>query len=147
MEQSLEKSTLVRQSIIAGITATVAMTIFALMAPIMGMPEMNPPVLLSDMLGVPLAIGWLMHFMIGIIFAFAYAFIFLGFLAKMSSLILRGVIFGIAIFIFAQVMMAIMGALIGGMPMPESNIMLMMTGSLVGHIVYGIVVALIVKNN
>jgi hypothetical protein len=44
-------------------------------------------------------------------------------------------------------MMAIMGAIMGGMPMPEDSMMPMMIGSLVGHIVYGIVVALIVKND
>ncbi len=30
------------------------------------------------------------------------------------------------------------------MPMPQDNMMLMMLGSLIGHLVYGIVVALIV---
>lgn len=147
MEHTLDRSALVKKSILAGIAATIAMTIFALMAPLMGMPEMNPPKMLSEMMGFSIVVGWVMHFMIGIIFALSYVFVFLPILHKISSPLWRGVIFGIAIFIFAQIMMAIMGAVMGGMPMPEGSMMPMMIGSLVGHIVYGIVVALIVKND
>jgi hypothetical protein len=41
------------KTILSGIVATIVMTLFTMLAPMMGMPEMNPPKLLSGMLGVP----------------------------------------------------------------------------------------------
>lgn len=49
-----------------------------------------------------------------------------------------------AVFIFAQIMMAIMG-MIFPMPPIKGNMMLMMLGSIMGHIIFGITVALLVK--
>lgn len=136
----------VKQSIIAGVIATAVMTVVMFVAPLMGMPEMNPPQMLSSMMGLPIIVGWIMHFMVGIIFALAYTFLALPILGKISSDVLKGTIFGVIIFIFAQIMMALMGAIMGGMPSPEGNIVLMIMGSIIGHIVFGIVVALIVKS-
>ena len=134
----------ITKSITAGIIGTAVMTLFMMIAPMMGMPKMSAPHLLSGMLGVPIAVGWIMHIMIGTIFAFAYAFFFINVLKKVSSNILKGAIFGFAVFIFAQIMMAIMGMM---MPMPpmEGSMMLMMIGSIMGHIVFGITVAIFIK--
>ena len=134
----------ITKSITAGIIGTAVMTLFMMIAPIMGMPKMSAPHMVSGMLGVPIAVGWIMHFMIGTIFAFAYAFFFINVLKKVSSNILKGAIFGFAVFIFAQIMMAIMGMM---MPMPpmEGSMMLMMIGSIMGHIVFGITVAIFIK--
>ena len=134
----------ITKSITAGIIGTTVMTLFMMIAPMMGMPKMSAPHMLSGMLVVPIAVGWIMHFMIGTIFAFAYAFFFINVLKKVSSNILKGAIFGFAVFIFAQIMMAIMGMM---MPMPpmEGNMMLMMIGSIMGHIVFGITVAIFIK--
>ena len=63
----------ITKSITAGIIGTTVMTLFMMIAPMMGMPKMSAPHMLSGMLGVPIAVGWIMHFMIGTIFAFAYA--------------------------------------------------------------------------
>jgi len=43
-------------------------------------------------------------------------------------------------------MMAVMGAVMGGMPSPEGNMLLIMMGSIIGHIVYGIVTVQFIKN-
>ena len=132
------------KSITAGIIGTAVMTLFMMIAPMMGMPKMSAPHMLSGMLDVPIAVGWVLHFMIGTIFAFSYAYFFINALKKVSSPILKGAIFGFAVFIFAQIMMAIMGMM---MPMPamEGSMMLMIIGSIMGHIVFGITVALLVK--
>ena len=134
-----------RQSLIGGIIGTAVMTIVMMIAPMMGMPKMNAASMLSMMMGVPIEVGWLMHFMIGIIFAMAYAFFFIKVVKKVSSNVLKGAIFGIAVFIFAQIAIAIMGAMMGGMPPMEGSMMLMMIGSAIGHIFFGIVVAMFVK--
>ena len=97
------------RSIIAGIVATAVMTAFMYMAPLMGMPEMNPAQMLSGMLGVSVAIGWMMHFLIGIIFAAIYVFFFNP-LVHIHSRAGKGLVYGIVVFVFAQVMMFLMSS-------------------------------------
>ena len=130
------------RSILAGLVATAVMTGVTFMAPMMGFPKMNPAEMLSGMMGVPIMVGYLMYFMIGIIFAAAYVYLFNP-KVHINSKFLKGIVFGFAVFVFAQVMMFIMGKIMP-MPMPQDNMMLMMLGSLIGHLVYGIVVALVV---
>ncbi len=64
------------RSILAGFVATAVMTVLMLMAPMMGMPEMNPAYMMSGMLGVSplLAKGLLYGF---IVFAFTRGMMFL----------------------------------------------------------------------
>ena len=130
---------------IGGIIGTAVMTVVMMIAPMMGMPKMNPPQMLSMMMGFPIIVGWIVHFMIGVIFAMAYAFLFINVVKKVNNNILKGAIFGMAVFIFAQIMMAIMGAMMGGMPPMEGSMMLIMIGSIMGHVIFGIVVAMFVK--
>lgn len=133
----------IAQTIIAGLIATIVMTAVGLMAPYMGLPKMNPAEMLTGIVGTPVLVGYLMHCMIGIIFAAAYVYIFNP-KVHINSKLLKGLVFGLAVFVFAQVMMLIIGAM---MPMPAmGDKMLMMIGSLIGHLVYGIVVVLIVPN-
>ncbi|WP_347375047.1 DUF6789 family protein [Aequorivita sp. Q41] len=129
----------IQKSIIAGIIGTVVMTVVLMAAPMMGMPKMAPPEMLSAMVGVPVFVGWLMHFMIGILFAFAYSYGCI-FKSKIKNVWLKGAVFGIIAFVFAQIMMRVMGMM---MPMPsmEGSMMLTAIGSLMGHIIFGIVVA------
>ncbi len=135
----------IKQSLIGGIIATAVMSAVMMIAPMMGMPKMSPPEMLSMMTGFPIIVGWLMHLMIGIIFAMAYAFLFIKVVKKVGNNILKGAIFGFAVFIFAQIAMAIIGAMRGGMPPMEGSMMLIMIGSIMGHVIYGIVVAMFVK--
>lgn len=137
-------NTKIQKSILAGIIGTAVMTLVLMIAPMMGMPKMSPPEILSMMMGFPIIAGWMMHFMIGIIFAMAYAFFFINLVKKISNNILKGAIFGMAAFIFAQIMMAIMGMMFP-MPPMEGSMMLMMVGSIIGHVIFGITVALFVK--
>lgn len=129
----------IKQAVIGGIVATAVMTVVTMVAPMMGMPKMSPPAMLSMMMGVPIIVGWIMHFMIGIIFALSYVFFFHNVVKKVNNSILKGAIFGMAVFVFAQIMMGLMGAMTGGMPAPEGSAVLLMLGSIMGHVVYGIV--------
>lgn len=138
-------NTKIKQSVLGGIAGAAAMTVVMMVAPMMGMPKMSPPQMLSSMMNVPIAIGWIIHFMIGIIFAMIYAFIIINFLEKVNSIYLKGIIFGFAAFIFAQIAIGIMGVMMGGMPKMEGSMVMMAIGSIVGHVVFGIVVALFVK--
>ena len=134
----------ISRTLISGIAGTLIMTMVMFVAPYMGLPKMNPATMLSGMMGVPSVVGWIMHFMIGIIFASVFVYLFSS-KVKIANIVVKGALFGIAVFIFAQIMMAVMGAIMGGMPKSEGTMIAMMTGSTIGHIVFGIVVALVAK--
>lgn len=132
-------NTRIQRTVLAGIIGTVIMTAVMMIVPMIGMPKMSPPNMLAGMLGMPIFVGWIMHFMIGIIFAFAYTYLCI-FKQKISNVWLKGAVFGIIAFVFAQIMMGIMGMM---MPMPkmEGSMVLMAMGSLMGHIIFGMAVS------
>lgn len=135
------------QSVTSGIAATVVMTLLMVVGGAVGMPKMSPPEMLAGMMGMPVAMGWVIHFLIGIIFAAGYVFLFSHWLRKISNRTTRGAVFGIIAFIAAQIGFPVMEAIFGSgsMPAPEGSMALMMIGSVIGHLVFGIVVALMVK--
>lgn len=130
------------KALAGGIAGTAVMTMVMFMAPMMGLPKMNVAEMLSGMMGVPLAIGWIMHFMIGAMFAVIYALLLMEKLSEIKSSLAQGVVFGMIVFVFAQLVMAMMGKCI--LCMPDGR-MGMLMGSIMGHVLYGIVVALIVN--
>ncbi|QDH78538.1 hypothetical protein FKX85_05630 [Echinicola soli] len=139
VNEKLIMSTEIQRTILAGIIGTAIMTVVMMLAPMMGIPKMSPPEMLSGMLGMPLIIGWIMHLMIGIVFAFGYTYLFF-FKHKIKDVWLRGAVFGIIVFVFAQIMLSVMG-MIFSMPKMEGSMMLIMIGNLIGHIVFGMAVA------
>ena len=132
-------NTKIQKSILAGIIGTAIMTAVMMIAPMMGMPKMSPPKMLSAMLGVPVFIGWILHFMIGITFAFAYTYLCI-LKDKIKSTWIKGALFGIIAFVFAQIMMGVMG-MVFPMPKMEGSMALIAIGSLMGHIIFGMAVA------
>src|SRR5688572_18696371 len=108
-------------AIIAGIIATAIMTGIGLIFPSMGLPKMNPAEMVSEMLKVSLGIGYIIHFMVGIIFASAYVYWF-NHAVKINSRFLKGAIFGIVVFVFAQIMLWLIGMILP-MPMMENMMM------------------------
>ena len=136
----------ITKPIVAGLIAAAVMTLISFMAPLMGLPKMNAAEMLSMIMGVPLIVGWGMHFMIGTVFAFGYALIFSKVLHRISNEIFKGVVYGVIVFVFAQIAMAMMG-LILPMPPVSGNMVLMMVGGVIGHIAYGISLGLALKEN
>lgn len=117
-----------------GIIATVAMTLLMLLAPMMGMPEMPIGKMLAGFMGIPVAMGWVMHFIIGIMLAAAYIFFWKDRIP--GNDFVKGLLFSLLPFIMAQVaVMPMMGAgfFSANTPVP----MMMVMGSLIGHLVYG----------
>jgi hypothetical protein len=132
------------KAIIGGMVATIAMTLLMMTAPMMGMPKMDAAATLGGMMGGSLVMGWMAHFAIGVIFAYAYIYL-LNDKLPISNNYLRGAVFGLIAFVFAQIMMAGMGAM-GIMPkMPMDNIGMMIVGSIMGHVLYGIVLGAFIK--
>ncbi len=123
------------KSIVAGIVGTLVMTMVILVAPYMGIPKMSPPAMVAGMLGMPIVVGWFMHFMIGIAYAFAYVYLFNP-KVKIASTLLSGLTFGFLAFVFAQIMMAIMSMSPG-----EGSKVILLMATLIGHLVFGLGVA------
>ena len=127
----------------AGLVATAIMSIVALMAPAMGMPKMDFGEMLganNPMMAMPYAMGWVMHFVVGVILAIVYASFFVQRLK--GSFAVRGIIFAMIPFVIAQsVMMPMMG-----MGFFSGGNMMMIMGSLIGHIVFGAILGVIYKD-
>lgn len=121
------------KAILGGVVATVVMTAVGLWAaPMMGIPPMNPANMLAGAMGGSLVLGWIGHFMIGIILAVIYAVVgpMFG-----GAPWLRGAIYGIGPWFMVTLMVVPMM----GMPIFFGSAK-MAIGSLIGHIVYGIIV-------
>lgn len=127
--------------LLAGIAGTALMTMVASMAPMMGLPKMSPPDMIAAMIGIPAAAGWVMHFMIGTIFAAAFTFIFHAKVNSSSQKITLGLLFGFLAFIVGQVGMMMMGMIFSAPPMDD--MLPMMVGSAIGHLVFGLTVSLV----
>ncbi len=120
------------RAVLAGIVGTIAMTAVMLMAPMMGMPRMNIGKMLGSQMGGNIALGWAAHFMIGVALALIYARLVVQRLGGPAPV--RGALFSLFPWLAAQlVMMPMMGM---GL---FSGSMLMAGGSLLGHLIYGIV--------
>jgi uncharacterized membrane protein YagU involved in acid resistance len=116
----------------AGILATLVMTATGLwIAPLMGMPAMNPADMLAGNMGGSALLGWAAHLMIGVVLALIYAVVAPWIPVPPS---LRGALYAIAPFLAAQIVVMPMM----GMPV-FSGSATMALGSLVGHLVYGAV--------
>jgi uncharacterized membrane protein YagU involved in acid resistance len=120
----------IRRGVAAGAIATAVMTAVGLwVAPLMGMPAMNPAEMLAASMGGMLVLGWVAHFMIGTVLALIYALVAPW---LMGPPMVRGALYGIAPFLLAQlVVMPMMG-----MPVFSGSAVMAM-GSLIGHLVYG----------
>lgn len=135
------------KSILAGVVGTVAMTAMMMIAGKLGMSTMEPPMMLAETMGVAVPAGWGMHFMIGIVLAMMYVFLFRGMLSKfIGSTLVKGIAFGVIAFILAQVGFAVMGAIFPDMPEPQGDPVQMAIGGVVGHLLFGVVVAMVATN-
>lgn len=125
-----------------GLIATTAMTLLMLVAPMMGMPKMPIGEMLAGFMHIPVAMGWTMHFMIGTILAAGYLFIWKTRLQ--GNVIVKGILFSFVPFFMAQlVVMPMMGAGFFSMNTPAP--MMMVMGSMIGHLVYGVVLGAVTK--
>ena len=126
--------------IMAGIIGTIAMTLVGVFgAPMMGLAPMNPAAMLAGAMGGMVALGWLAHFMIGVVFAFGYV-LAAPYLRGPGAA--RGATYALAPWLMAQ--LAVMPMM--GMPIFSGSVMVAM-GSLIGHVVYGLVVGAILGDS
>ena len=130
----------VSKGIVAGLAATVVLSMIMVAKGMLGlMPELNVIAMLSSMMNTVAAVGWLIHFMIGML-AWGVGFaIFFNVLPGNSNLA-KGISFGVMAWILMMVViMPTAGAgLFGvnmGMLAPAMTLML--------HIIYGAILGLV----
>ncbi len=129
------------KGIIAGFVATILLTLLMMVKKMMGvMPELDPVHMMAGMVAqktgmeVNIAIGWIMHFVIGSV-AWGAGFAIFNKVLPPESQIMKGIVFGIA----AWFMM-----MIGPMPMSGAGLFGMKLGMMapimtfVFHIIFGI---------
>lgn len=132
----------VGRAALAGIVGTAVMTLMTVMAGAMGM-EMDIPGMLSGFMGTPIIAGWIAHFMIGAVLALIYAAGFASWLPGPPWL--RGAVYGVFPFLLAQLaVMPVMG--MGVFTSGAPNALMMVGGSLMGHLVYGAIVGAIYRS-
>ncbi len=140
-------------AIVAGVVGTVVISMVMAMAPRMGMPKMA----IWEMLGSMFdkdgnnVLGWIAHFMMGVIFAIIYAALWSAGVGGVN--VGSGALFGVVHWLAA-------GLVMGGVPMLHAGIkagtvqapgvymlssggVMAFLGGLIGHVIYGVVVALV----
>ncbi len=140
-------------AVIAGLVSTVVFTVILMMAPKMGMPKMDIVSLLGSMFSAKtnLVLGWMMHLMMGVVFALIYAFLWssgIGAATWTSGLVFGAVHWLIVGVIMAMIPMMHVGIKSGavqapGMWMTNNGGAMAFMGGLVGHMIFGAVVALV----
>ncbi len=133
----------IKRAVGSGVAATAVMSAVAIMAPMMGMPKMDFGEMLgtnNPMMEVPYVMGWMLHFLVGVLLAIVYA---VGVVDRLSgAYVFRGVVFAMVPFVIAQsVMMPMMGS-----GFWSGGDLMMITGSLVGHVVFGAVLGAVYRS-
>lgn len=123
------------KGMVAGFAATVVLSALMLMKTMMGlMPELNVIKMISDMLGAPPAIGWVMHFTIGAVL-WGTLFAWLDPSLPGESHWFKGVLFAVGAWLIMIVMMPMAGAGFFGAHLG----MMAPVMTLVLHLIYGFV--------
>ena len=134
----------VSRAMLAGLAATLAMTMMMYAAPLMGMPKMDIAAMLGSLvnggempapMSGPWWMGMMMHFVHGVvIFPLLYAYLLYRVLP--GSDWVRGMLWGVILWLVAQMMvmpMMGMGFFSSAAPQPTMAVL----GSLMGHLIYG----------
>ena len=121
-------------SIKSGIIATAIMSLLIFLAPYIGFPRIPIWEIIANILKMPIIFGWIIHFGLGIFFAFIYISFFKNWLP--GNWAIKGMLFGLLVFFAAQT-----ASLFG----TGANGFIAVLGSLIGHLVYGLVLGNLTK--
>lgn len=133
MNQKLKKT------LLGGLAGTTLMTAFMHAGPLVGMSVVSTPEMLACFFCLPLVIGWFMHTIIGAMFALIYAYGFVS-IWKTGNILWKGAVYGVIIFIFAQLVFAVM-SLFKPLPNMDAPAEFVTFSSLTGHVLFGLVLS------
>jgi len=139
-------------AIIAGLVGTGIFTIVMILAPRMGMPRMDIVGVLATMFGKEnRLVGWMMHAMMGIAFGLIYAFLWSN--GILAPTWLGGLVFGAVQWLVVGMIMGMMPLMhVGirqgivsapGLWMTRNGGIMAFMGGLIGHLVFGVAIALV----
>lgn len=140
-------------AIVAGLVGTIIISMVMVMGPKMGMPKMAIWEMLGSMFSPDgnVALGWVMHLMMGGIFGIVYAALWA--IGLGSATMISGALFGLVHWLIVGVMMGAIPMLHAGIKagsvstpgvfMFNSGGMMAFMGGLIGHVIFGVVVALV----
>lgn len=126
----------ITRGMVAGFVATIVLSAMMMGKAAMGvMPELDPVGMIANMMRVSMAMGWVIHFMIGTII-WGVAFAVLLKVLPGSQLWIKGAVFGVGAWLLMMVaVMPMAGAGLFGMQMG----MMAPVMTLVMHLIYGAV--------
>lgn len=131
--------------LMAGLLATGVMTAFMLIAPFIGLPPINIGEFLGSFMGNHIALGWALHFAMGIALAYVYV-VFFNHTIPVIYDTLRGLLFGILAFMVSQAIIIAI-SLTGLLTWDQKqDMVLMIFGNCVAHMLYGAVLGTFFKN-
>lgn len=129
------------RAIAAGAIGTGVVTALWLVEPSVGLPKIAVGQILSTFMSVSVAHmdvgaagGWLIHLVAGVVLALIYAWLFAPRLP--GPPVVRGAVYGMFVFILAQIFFV---PLVGAGFFSAGDVQ-MLLGSLIGNVVYGVVV-------
>lgn len=132
-----------KSGFIAGFIATVVLSVLMVMKGVMGvMPELDVAAMLAGMIGAPVIVGWIAHFVIGTVawgggFAVLYDYI------PGNSAVQKGIVFGIADWLGMMVLiMPMAGAGFFGLGLGVMAPVM----TLVLHVIFGAVLGAVFAN-
>lgn len=139
-------------AVITGIVGTIVFTAVLMTAPRTGMPKMDIVGMLSTMFGKEnRMLGWMLHLMMGAIFALIYAYLWSR--GILTPTVLGGLVFGGVHWLIVGMIMSMIplmhagirsgGVMAPGLWMTNNGGLKAFLGGLMGHMVFGIVVALV----
>lgn len=127
----------------AGFFATAAMTTIMLLIPLLGLPKLTFSTLFMAIAGGHEVIGWVIHFIIGIIFAFIYVRFFNNLLPVVNN-VGRGAIYSIIMFVFSTTGMWLLIAWGFNWELKE-DMSLSVIGNILAYLMYGSVLGAFFK--
>ena len=140
-------------AVVAGLAGTIVMSIALAMGPQMGMPKMDFVGLLGSLFSPKQnrAVGWILHLLIGVFWAFVYAAVWAAGIGSPDVTI--GALFGIVHWLIAGLLIGLVsavhaGARAGTVQAPGFYLLNLggsmgFFGGLMGHIIFGLTVGLV----
>ena len=131
----------IKAGMMSGFVATIALSIIMVVKTKMGvMPELNAIKMLAGMMGAPLSMGWVAHFMIGTL---VWGILFSLLVNKLpGNVLISAIVFAIGTWLIMMV---------GPMPMAGEGLfglnlgMMAPVATLMLHIIWGVVLGLVYK--
>ncbi len=131
--------------LIAGFVATGVMTLFMIIAPLIGLPKMNFGEFLGALLGGSYVAGWFAHFAIGLFFAYLYVMFFNHTIPVIKD-VFRGMCYGIIVFVASEIILT-MVSLTGVVTWAQrENMAILAFGNCIAHLIYGSALGAFFKN-